>query len=84
MTVASLDLISWTLGCKSLRVSLCLSTDVLLRDAANGGNKVNNSATLEYMKNTFMDHYNGKRQPIGLYTHPIHLAVRVIWGISTQ
>lgn len=43
-------------------------------DAANGANTVNNSATLEYMKNTFTAHYNGNRQPIGLYTHPIHVS----------
>ncbi|KAF5337749.1 hypothetical protein D9758_016037 [Tetrapyrgos nigripes] len=43
-------------------------------DAANGASSVNNSATLEYMKNTFTDHYNANRQPIGLYTHPIHLS----------
>ncbi|KAG6916870.1 hypothetical protein DXG01_004851 [Tephrocybe rancida] len=43
-------------------------------DMANGGTKVNNTATLAYMKNTFTDHYNGNRQPIGLYTHPIHLS----------
>ncbi|KAI0066583.1 hypothetical protein BV25DRAFT_1868240 [Artomyces pyxidatus] len=41
-------------------------------DAANGANAVNDSATLEYMKSTFTAHYNGQRQPIGLYTHPIH------------
>ncbi|KAJ7589601.1 hypothetical protein C8J56DRAFT_1049242 [Mycena floridula] len=43
-------------------------------DNANGNNKVNDSATLEYMKNTFTAHYNGNRAPIGLYTHPIHLS----------
>ncbi|KII93119.1 hypothetical protein PLICRDRAFT_35300 [Plicaturopsis crispa FD-325 SS-3] len=43
-------------------------------DNANGASTVNDSATLEYMKNTFTAHYNGNRQPIGLYTHPIHLA----------
>ncbi|KAF7331700.1 Carbohydrate esterase family 4 [Mycena kentingensis (nom. inval.)] len=43
-------------------------------DNANGASKVNDSATLEYMKNTFTAHYNGNRQPIGLYTHPIHLS----------
>ncbi|KAK7063548.1 family 4 carbohydrate esterase [Favolaschia claudopus] len=43
-------------------------------DAANGATTVNDSATLEYMKATFMAHYNGNRQPIGLYTHPIHLS----------
>ncbi|KAH7920945.1 hypothetical protein BV22DRAFT_1039233 [Leucogyrophana mollusca] len=43
-------------------------------DAANGGSTVNDSATLAYMKNTFTAHYNGNRQPIGLYTHPIHLS----------
>ncbi|KAJ3477649.1 hypothetical protein NLI96_g10319 [Meripilus lineatus] len=41
-------------------------------DTANGANEVNDTATLEYMKNTFTAHYNGNRQPIGLYTHPIH------------
>ncbi|KDR85820.1 hypothetical protein GALMADRAFT_132466 [Galerina marginata CBS 339.88] len=43
-------------------------------DNANGASTVNDSATLEYMKATFTDHYNGNRQPIGLYTHPIHLS----------
>jgi peptidoglycan/xylan/chitin deacetylase (PgdA/CDA1 family) len=43
-------------------------------DPANGGTKVNDSATLQYMQNTFNAHYNGNRQPIGLYTHPIHLS----------
>ncbi|KAK7059713.1 family 4 carbohydrate esterase [Favolaschia claudopus] len=43
-------------------------------DNPNGGSKPNDSATLEYMKNTFTAHYNAKRQPIGLYTHPIHLS----------
>ncbi|KAH9947495.1 hypothetical protein B0H21DRAFT_327774 [Amylocystis lapponica] len=43
-------------------------------DTANGASAVNDSATLEYMKNTFTAHYNGNRQPVGLYTHPIHLS----------
>ncbi|KAK7063546.1 carbohydrate esterase family 4 protein [Favolaschia claudopus] len=43
-------------------------------DTANGESAVNDSATLEYMKATFTAHYNGNRQPIGLYTHPIHLS----------
>ncbi|KJA28359.1 hypothetical protein HYPSUDRAFT_155525 [Hypholoma sublateritium FD-334 SS-4] len=43
-------------------------------DAANGASAVNDSATLAYMQSTFTDHYNGNRQPIGLYTHPIHLS----------
>lgn len=43
-------------------------------DVAAGNTKVNDTATLEYMKNTFTAHYNGDRQPIGLYTHPIHLS----------
>ncbi|KZT27524.1 hypothetical protein NEOLEDRAFT_1130497 [Neolentinus lepideus HHB14362 ss-1] len=43
-------------------------------DTANGASTVNDSATLEYMKSTFTAHYNGNRQPIGLYTHPIHLS----------
>ncbi|KAH9461567.1 hypothetical protein Pst134EA_017866 [Puccinia striiformis f. sp. tritici] len=29
---------------------------------------------LEWMKSTFLSHYDGNRQPFGLYTHPIHLA----------
>lgn len=45
-------------------------------DTANGNAAVNNTATLEYMQDTFTKHYNGNRQPFGLYTHPIHLAVR--------
>ncbi|CAK5266052.1 unnamed protein product [Mycena citricolor] len=43
-------------------------------DTANGNSAVNDTATLAYLKSTFMDHYNGQRQPFGLYTHPIHLA----------
>ncbi|KAF8555101.1 hypothetical protein OG21DRAFT_1508030 [Imleria badia] len=43
-------------------------------DTANGAPTVNDTATLEYMMNTFTAHYNGNRQPIGLYTHPIHLS----------
>ncbi|KAI0829015.1 hypothetical protein BC628DRAFT_1315908 [Trametes gibbosa] len=43
-------------------------------DAANGASAVNDSATLEYLKSTFTAHYNGKRQPLGLYTHPIHVS----------
>ncbi|KAL8279618.1 hypothetical protein RQP46_007931 [Phenoliferia psychrophenolica] len=30
---------------------------------------------LAWMKETFLTHYNGNRQPFGLYTHPIHVAV---------
>ncbi|KAF9025089.1 hypothetical protein BDZ89DRAFT_1092694 [Hymenopellis radicata] len=43
-------------------------------DAANGAAAANDTATFEYMQATFTAHYEGKRQPIGLYTHPIHLA----------
>ncbi|KAL1951079.1 hypothetical protein VTO73DRAFT_228 [Trametes versicolor] len=43
-------------------------------DAANGETAVNDTATLEYLKSTFTAHYNGKRQPLGLYTHPIHVS----------
>jgi len=40
-----------------------------------GDNKVaNNTATLEFLKSTFTDHYNAQKQPFGLYTHPIHIA----------
>ncbi|KAI0800503.1 hypothetical protein C8Q74DRAFT_1191034 [Fomes fomentarius] len=46
-------------------------------DTANGQSAVNDSATLEYLKSTFNAHYNGKRQPIGLYTHPIHVSLSV-------
>ncbi|CAH7686651.1 family 4 carbohydrate esterase [Phakopsora pachyrhizi] len=34
----------------------------------------NADKVLEWMKSTFLTHYNGNRQPFGLYTHPIHLA----------
>lgn len=47
-------------------------------DMANGNTQVDNKATLDYLKSTFTDHYNAKRQPIGLYTHPIHLSVCII------
>ncbi|KAJ7760139.1 hypothetical protein DFH07DRAFT_740876 [Mycena maculata] len=43
-------------------------------DTANGNTEINDTATLEYMQSTFTDHYNGNRQPIGLYTHPVHLS----------
>ncbi|KAK0434839.1 hypothetical protein EV421DRAFT_1280099 [Armillaria borealis] len=43
-------------------------------DIADGNSQPNDTATLEFMKNTFIAHYNGNRQPFGLYTHPIHLA----------
>ncbi|KAI0368946.1 hypothetical protein BV20DRAFT_947179 [Pilatotrama ljubarskyi] len=46
-------------------------------DAANGQSTVNDTATLEYLKSTFTAHYNGKRQPLGLYTHPIHVSLSV-------
>ncbi|KAF8079249.1 hypothetical protein FPV67DRAFT_1404049 [Lyophyllum atratum] len=52
-------------------------------DSANGGAKVNDSATLAYMKKTFTDHYNANRQPIGLYTHPIHVSLSYP-GLSTS
>ncbi|KDN47966.1 left border a protein [Tilletiaria anomala UBC 951] len=29
---------------------------------------------LSWLQNTFLAHYNGNRQPFGLYSHPIHLA----------
>lgn len=32
------------------------------------------SDVINWMKNTFMDHYNNNRQPFGLYSHPIHIA----------
>jgi len=44
-------------------------------DTANGASTINNTATLEYMKNTFTAHYTGNRQPVGLYTHPVHLSL---------
>jgi len=43
-------------------------------DSANGESQPNDTATLEYMQATFTAHYTGNRQPIGLYTHPIHLS----------
>lgn len=44
-------------------------------DPANGAGTPNDTVTLAYMQKTFNDHYNGNRQPIGLYTHPLKLAV---------
>ncbi|KAF6748379.1 hypothetical protein DFP72DRAFT_916579 [Ephemerocybe angulata] len=44
-------------------------------DSANGNNAPSDAATLAFMQKTFTDHYNGKRQPIGLYTHPIHVSL---------
>jgi hypothetical protein len=49
-------------------------SDVVFSDAPDGQTNLNNSVTLEYMKSTFTDHYNGNRQPFGLYMHPIHLS----------
>lgn len=46
-------------------------------DTVNNNKAANDSATLEMMKNTFTAHYNGNRQPFGLYTHPIHVAKTV-------
>ncbi|KAI0756459.1 hypothetical protein C8Q80DRAFT_1092934 [Daedaleopsis nitida] len=46
-------------------------------DAANGESSVDDAATLEYLKDTFTKHYNAKRQPFGLYTHPIHVSLSV-------
>lgn len=43
-------------------------------DNPNGETSINDTATLEYMKDTFTAHYNGNRQPFGLYTHPVHLS----------
>lgn len=43
-------------------------------DAANGNSEPNDTATLEYMKSTFTDHYNAQRQPFGIYSHPIHIS----------
>ncbi|KAL8293266.1 hypothetical protein RQP46_000960 [Phenoliferia psychrophenolica] len=44
-----------------------------LMDVWLDSTNVNDS--LAWMKSTFLTHYNGNRQPFGLYTHPIHLAV---------
>ncbi|GJN93919.1 hypothetical protein Rhopal_006978-T1 [Rhodotorula paludigena] len=30
---------------------------------------------LGWLQQTFLQHYNGNRQPFGLYSHPIHLAI---------
>jgi len=43
-------------------------------DTVGNNTNPNNTATLEFLKSTFTDHYNGQKQPFGLYTHPIHLA----------
>jgi len=34
----------------------------------------NTSAVFKWLQNNFASHYNGNRQPFGLYTHPIHIA----------
>ncbi|KAF8661960.1 hypothetical protein AX16_001255 [Volvariella volvacea WC 439] len=52
-------------------------------DNANGQTHVNDTATFMYMQNTFTAHYNGNRQPIGLYTHPIHLS-RTVPGTTAR
>jgi len=44
---------------------------------ASGGTAPNDTDTLNWMKSTFTAHYNGNRQPFGLYTHPIHVAPNV-------
>ena len=49
---------------------------ILCSDMADGNTEVDDAATLDYLKSTFNAHYNAKRQPIGLYTHPIHVSVR--------
>jgi len=46
-------------------------------DTANGNKAADDKATLEMMKKTFTAHYNGNRQPFGLYTHPIHISKSV-------
>jgi len=46
-----------------------------ISDPANGAGAPNDTVTLAYMQKTFNDHYNGNRQPVGLYTHPLRLAV---------
>ncbi|KDE02386.1 hypothetical protein MVLG_07058 [Microbotryum lychnidis-dioicae p1A1 Lamole] len=33
------------------------------------------SEVLAWLRSSFLSHYSGNRQPFGLYTHPIHLAV---------
>jgi hypothetical protein len=57
---------------------VCVFVQGLVRDAANGGTEVNDNATLAYMQSTFTAHYTGNRQPVGIYMHPIHLAVGFI------
>ncbi|KAH6911134.1 hypothetical protein BKA70DRAFT_53629 [Coprinopsis sp. MPI-PUGE-AT-0042] len=44
-------------------------------DTANGNNRPDDAATLRFMQSTFTDHYENNRQPIGLYTHPIHTSL---------
>lgn len=50
-----------------------------ISDGANGAGTPNDATTLAYMQKTFNDHYNGNRQPIGLYTHPLRLAVCIVF-----
>lgn len=35
------------------------------------------AAVLEWLKFTFLTHYEGNRQPFGIYSHPIHYATSV-------
>lgn len=62
--------VSVALFCATVRNNFVRSSD-----NPNGETKIDDAATLAYMKDTFTKHYNGNRQPIGLYTHPIHLSV---------
>jgi ubiquitin C-terminal hydrolase len=52
-------------------------------DFPNGGTTTNDNATLQYMMSTFTAHYNGNRQPFGLYTHPIHVS-KTVPGTTVQ
>lgn len=38
----------------------------------------------EWYQNTFMEHYNGNRQPFGLYNHPIHRELSYLTTSSSR
>src|SRR6267154_2961590 len=83
--VVSLAYTSWIPGCG--RFCQIFNHPLLtcsISDPADGSSTVNDSATLAYMQDTFLAHYNGNRQPFGLYTHPIHTAVRRYRPVSAS
>lgn len=63
----------------SCTIRFLLDFNSVSSDNANGETSPNDTATFEYMKATFTAHYNGDRQPIGIYMHPIHVSVNFFY-----